>query len=155
MKGNPEQNPFIYAMTTMVPSLILALVVFILLFLSGMGNSIGYSLSALTGPLPALLIIFAVCFIPAVSPLLGPCLLIAVAATILSGEQIASGMASPFLALPAILAIDAQIGSSFIPSGFSMGENEPATINAGVPAVVFSRLITTPAAVAAACLFMT
>jgi len=135
------------------PPVFLCLALFILLFWTGLGDIIGENLSAFLGPVPAVLIIFAICFIPAVSPLLGPGLLIAMAAGVLSGEQIAAGEAGLILGLTALLAIDATLGGSFIQPGLVMGENEPETISAGVPGIVFTRLITVPAAVALACLF--
>ncbi|MCL1814718.1 MAG: hypothetical protein FWG27_02705 [Treponema sp.] len=138
----------------MAPSFILAAVIFVLLLVTGLGDVIGKELAALTGPVSAALIIFAVCFIPALSPLLGAGLLIAIAAGVFTGERIAAGAVSPFLALPALLAIDAQIGGSFIASRFTMGENDPETINAGVPGIVFTRLITIPIAVILAYLFI-
>jgi PTS system glucitol/sorbitol-specific IIC component len=57
------------------------------------------------------------------------------------------------MALPALLAIDAQIGGDFVPAGLALGEEEPETINAGVPPVLFTRLITVPVAVVAAYFF--
>ncbi|MCL1928562.1 MAG: hypothetical protein FWG07_07205 [Treponema sp.] len=136
----------------MAPSVLLGAVTFILLFLTGLGDTIGRELALLTGIVPALLIIFAICFIPAVSPVLGPGIIIAVAAAIFTGEQIAGGMAKPVVALAALLALDAQLGGSFIPPNHVLGENEPETISAGVPGIVFTRLLTVPAAVLLSCL---
>ena len=137
----------------LAPPFLLGLAFFVVLLLTGLGDMLGNNLSALTGSIPAALIIFAVCFIPALSPLLGPGLLIAIAAGVLTGEQIAAGAAIPFMALPALFAIDAQIGGSFIPPGLVWGVNEPETINAGIPGIVFTRLIMLPAAVLLTCFF--
>jgi len=137
----------------LAPSLLLGSVIFILLSRTGLGDIIGNELAGLTGPVPALLIIFAVSLIPSLSSILGPGLLIAVAAGILTGEQIAGGAATPVLSLAALLALDAQIGGSFNPPSHVLGESEPETISAGVPAMVFTRLITVPIAVVLACLF--
>jgi DNA-binding transcriptional regulator of glucitol operon len=91
--------------------------------------------------------------LPLVSPLIGPGLFIVQLLGVLVGEQIAAGQIKPIIALPALLGIDSQVGGEFIPpAGMAMGEMEPVTINAGVPAVLFSRLITIPAAVVIACL---
>ena len=137
----------------MAPSALLGSVFFIALFWTGLGDIIGKELAALTGPVPALFIIFAACLIPAVSPVLGPGLLIAVAAGILTGEQIAEKAVTPVLALAALLSVDTQLGGSFIPPGLVLGENERETISAGVAGIVFTRLITVPVAVLLACLF--
>ena len=45
------------------------------------------------------------------------------------------------------IAINAQVGADFVPVGLSLGEAEPETIELGIPAVLYSRLITGPAAV--------
>ena len=135
------------ALKKMAPCLLLGIVVFVLLFWTGLGDIIGDELSLITGTVPALLIIMAMCLIPSVSPMLGPGLIIVLAAGVLTGEQIASGKATLLMALVFLLALDAQIGGSFIPPGFAMGENEPDTISIGVPGIVFTRLITVPAAV--------
>ena len=132
------------------PPFFLGLALFIALFWTGLGNMLGNELMEMTGPVQALLILFAVCFIPAASPILGPGLLIAVGAAVFTGERIAAGEAAPFLALAALFAIDVQIGGNFIPPGLVLKENEPETINAGVPGIVFTRLITIPLAVALA-----
>ena len=141
------------ALKIMAPSVLLGLSLFILLFLSGLGSIIGSEIALLTNPVLALLIIFVVCLIPSVSPILGPVLLIAIAAAVFTGEQIAEGAVNPSVALAALLALDAQLGGSFIPPRLALGEHEPETINAGVPGIVFTRLITVPLAVLAACLF--
>jgi len=120
---------------------------------SGLGDIIANTISPFAGSLPGMLIISVVCAIPIISPIIGPGAVIAQVVGVLVGEQIGRGAIAPSLALPALFAIDAQVGGDFVPVGLSLGEAEPETINAGVPAVLFSRLITGPVAVVIAYLF--
>lgn len=114
---------------------------------TGLGDWIAKTIAPAAGSLPGMLLISVVCAIPIVSPIIGPGAVIAQVVGVLVGEQIAAGAIAPSLALPALFAIDAQVGGDFIPVGLSLGEAEPETISAGVPAVLFSRLITGPLAV--------
>ena len=59
----------------------------------------------------------------------------------------------PLEALCALFAIDAQVGGDFVPVGLSLGEAEPETIELGVPAVLFERMITGPLSVLLAFVF--
>ncbi|GHV85537.1 hypothetical protein AGMMS50230_11450 [Spirochaetia bacterium] len=150
-----RQRPLIKRMTALkrifVP-VFCGLTVFFLLLGTGLGDRIGENLAALIGPLPAALVVAGISFIPIFSPLIGPGLIIVLAVGLLTGEQIAAALVTPFMALPALFAVDARINGGFISRGMAFGENEKDTINAGVPGIVFTRLILLPAAVLLVCL---
>ncbi len=125
----------------------IALVIGIILY-TGIGNLIASGLAPLAGSLVWLLIITVVCSIPFLSPLLGPGAVIAqVVGTLLGSTLIAKGTIPPSYALPALFAINPQVGCDFIPVGLALGEAEPETVEIGVPAVLISRMITGPIAV--------
>jgi sorbitol-specific phosphotransferase system component IIBC len=138
---------------TILPSLVTGALIFAAMNSSGLVRAMIDDLVPAMGFVPAVLLILVISLIPVVSPLVGPGLIIAVLAVIATGEQIAARAVTPLMALPAFCAIDALIGSKIIPHAFAVGETEPETINAGVPVVFFTRLITIPAAVATAYLF--
>lgn len=114
---------------------------------SGAGNFIAKTISPLCSTLPGMLAISVVCALPILSPVLGPGAVIAQVVGTLLGSQIAMGKIPAQYALPALFAINAQVGCDFIPVGLSLAECESETIELGVPSVLYSRLITGPAAV--------
>ena len=120
---------------------------------SSLGNVIAHTISPMCSTLPGLLVISIVCGVPFLSPILGPGAVIAQTVGVLLGQQFAQRAIPLQYALPALFAIDAQVGCDFVPVGLSLGEAEPETIEYGVPAVLYSRLITGPVAVIIAFIF--
>ncbi|MDD3184723.1 MAG: PTS glucitol/sorbitol transporter subunit IIB [Anaerostipes sp.] len=114
---------------------------------SGLGNVIAKTISPICSTLPGMVIIAFICGIPILSPVLGPGAVIAQVVGTLLGAEFAKGNIPPQYALPALFAIDAQVGCDFVPVGLSLGEAEPETIEYGVPAVLFERMLTGPLAV--------
>lgn len=114
---------------------------------TGLGDKLAHLITPMASSLPGLLAISVFCAIPILSPILGPGAVIAQIIGVLLGTRIGAGDISPQFALPALFAIDPQVGADFIPVGLALGEAEPETVEVGVPAVLFSRLVTGPLAV--------
>lgn len=117
---------------------------------SGLGDLIANFISPFAGSFIGLMVISIICTLPFLSPILGPGAVIAQVVGTLVGTQIGLGIIPVSLALPALFAINGQVGCDFVPVGLSLGEAQPETVEYGVPAIFYSRMITGPLSVAIA-----
>jgi len=114
---------------------------------TGIGTLIANTISPLASSLVGLIVMSLIVGLPILSPLLGPGAVIAQIIGTLLGTQFANGSIPAQWALPALFAINPQVGCDFIPVGLALGEAEPETVEVGVPAILFSRFVTGPIAV--------
>ncbi|GBD30443.1 PTS system glucitol/sorbitol-specific EIIB component [bacterium HR32] len=114
---------------------------------TGIGNALATILKPLAGTVPGLIVLSLIVGLPVLSPLLGPGAVIAQVIGTLIGVEIGRGHVPVQLALPALFAINPQVGCDFIPVGLSLGEAKPETIEIGVPAILIGRFVTGPVAV--------
>ncbi|MFT4110866.1 PTS glucitol/sorbitol transporter subunit IIB [Propionicimonas sp.] len=114
---------------------------------TGLSNWIASAVTPLAASPIGLILLGIIVGLPFLSPILGPGAAIAQVIGVLMGTQIAAGGLPVQYALPTLFAIDGQVGCDFVPVGLSLGEAEPETVAVGVPAVLFSRQITSPVSV--------
>lgn len=114
---------------------------------TGLSNWIAQVVTPLAASPLGLILLGVIVGLPFLSPILGPGAAIAQVIGVLMGTQIAAGALPVQYALPTLFAIDGQVGCDFVPVGLSLGEAEPETVAVGVPAVLFSRQITSPVSV--------
>ena len=114
---------------------------------TGIAKWIGELLAPLSSNPLGLVVIGFVVALPFLCPLLGPGAAVAQIVGVLMGTQIATGALPVQYALPTLFAIDGQVGCDFIPVGLGLGEAKVETVEVGTPAVLFSRMITSPLAV--------
>ncbi|MBD1383494.1 PTS glucitol/sorbitol transporter subunit IIB [Metabacillus arenae] len=114
---------------------------------TGIGDFIANVLTPLAGTIAGLVVLGLIGGLPFLSPMLAPGAVIGAVIGVLIGNEIASGTIPAAYALPALFAINAQVGCDFAPVGLTLGEAKSETISIGVPAILFSRLFTGPLAV--------
>ena len=114
---------------------------------TGLSGWIATAVTPLASSPLGLILLGVITGLPFLSPILGPGAAIAQVIGVLMGTQIAIGALPIPYALPTLFAIDGQVGCDFVPVGLALGEAQPETVAVGVPAVLFSRLITSPVSV--------
>jgi PTS system glucitol/sorbitol-specific IIC component len=114
---------------------------------TGISEGIANLVTPLASNPLGLILLSVIVALPFLSPILGPRAAIAQVVGVLMGTQIGAGALPVQYALPTLFAINGQVGADFVPVGLSLGEAKPETISVGVPALLFTRLITSPIAV--------
>lgn len=134
-------------MQTIIPFMIYVSLLIGIVTYTGISDWIAQGVTPLASNPFGLILLGIITAIPFLSPILGPGAAIAQVVGVLMGTQIAEGHLPVAYALPTLFAINGQVGCDFVPVGLSLGEAKAETISVGVPAVLFSRLITSPIAV--------
>lgn len=134
-------------LNTVLPFMVFICMIVGFVTYTGVGEWLAGYIAPAISTLPSMLLIGLICGIPVVSPLIAPGGAIGQVASVLIGTQIASGSIPPVYALPALFAINVQVGADFIPVGLSLAEAEQETVELAVPAVLFSKILTGPLAI--------
>lgn len=140
-------------MTNIIPFMLFVSLLIGIINYTGFAKMFADLLTPLADSIWGMLLLASICSIPFLSPLIVPGAILAQVMSVLLGEQIGAGVIPPQFALPAMYAVNAQVGADFVPVGLSLMEAEPETIEAGVPAFLFSKLLTGPLAVIIGYLF--
>lgn len=120
---------------------------------TGLGKLLGNLLVPLASSLWGLLLIGFILSIPVISPIAGPGAAVAQILSVLVGTEIGAGNIPPSYALPALYAINVQVGCDFMPASMSMMDTPSDYTEAYLPAIYFSRWFTGPLAVVIGWLF--
>jgi PTS system glucitol/sorbitol-specific IIB component len=136
------------ALKNIIPFMAFISFVIGIILATGVGKAIATALEPLAGNIIGMIVLSLIVGLPVLSPLLGPGAVMAqIIGTLLGTTFFATKTLPVSMALPALFAINPQVGCDFIPVGLALGEAEPYTVEVGVPAVLFSRFITGPIAV--------
>ena len=109
---------------------------------SGLTEFLAELLKPMGGSVLGLIATGIICSIPGFSAILGAGAAAAQILAAMIGELIATGSIAPYLALPALFAINCQCACDFIPVGLGMTEARPETTQVGIAAVTLSRFAT-------------
>lgn len=111
---------------------------------TGIGELIAGQLVNLASNPLGLFAIAIITAIPFVSPIIAPGAVVPSIIGTMIGVLIGSGQIPVSLALPAIFAIHQPSGGDFIPVGLAMEAAENETVEIGITAVLYSKLIVAP-----------
>lgn len=109
---------------------------------TGLGDLLANVLVPLASSLVGLIVLAFICTIPILSPILAPGAAIAAVIGTLIGTQIGNGALAPQYALPALYAIDSQVGCDTLPLSMGMMDASEEVMAVDISAVLISRWIT-------------